>query len=362
MRIYNEICRALTDDQPVTLATIIATAGSTPAPSESKMLLFRGEKSHAIGTIGGGCLDASVIVSVRDDPHTAAVKILDYTLDDDIGDTGLNCGGTVTIALEPLSRQFLPLYRMIVSMQDEGEDACLVTTITPGAASRKTLYNTRGKTVAGSELPAAADELLRRHILDARFPHEPIRVQAGSDAYLLEFVQSQPHLFVFGGGHVGRAVSQCASLAGFRVTVVDDRHAYANKERFPEAFSVLCESFTESFKRLRITPSSYVVIVTRGHRHDEEVLEQALPLSPKYIGMIGSKRKVSGTFDRLAAKGASPALLEKIHAPVGLSIGAVTADEIGVSIVAELIAVRRNALDSLESAVSMRLNYSGSKH
>ena len=242
----------------------------------------------------------------------------------------------------------------------DGVDCCLVTQITGNGLSRKSLFSQEGKFLYGSELPPDAEGDIRQRIIQARFPHEPVYMQAGPENFILEFIQSQPHLIIFGGGHVGRAVSQCASIAGFRVTVVDDRHPFANKQRFPEAFSVLCENFVESFKRLTITPSTFVVIVTRGHRHDEEVLEQILRFSPKYIGMIGSKRKVTTIYDHLTAKGIPPDRLAGVHAPVGLNIGAVTADEIGVSITAELVAARRNVLNSIDPAVSMRLIYSRS--
>lgn len=359
MKIYKEICKALSEDKRVMLATIIATSGSTPAPSESKMLLFPDEKARAIGTVGGGCLDASIIVSVKDNPSGTLMKIMNFQLDDDIGDTGLNCGGTVTLALEPVLKSMLPVYEKIVAMQESGDDCCVVTNIAPDGSTKKSLFDSKGQFLDGSEFSESAVMTIREKILKKYIPGEAQRLQVESQEYILEFIQSEPHLIIFGGGHVGKAVCQCASAAGFRVTVVDDRHAFANKQRFPEAFSVLCESFEQSFNRLTITPSTYVVIVTRGHRHDEDVLEQALRFTPHYIGMIGSKRKVLTVYDHLVAKGSPPGQLKGIHAPVGLDIGARTAEEIAVSIVAELIAARRNVLDSIESKVSLRVIYTG---
>jgi xanthine dehydrogenase accessory factor len=361
MKIYKELCKALSEDKRVMLATIIATSGSTPAPTESKMLLFPDENTRALGTVGGGCLDASIIVSVKDNPSGTGIKIMNFQLDDDIGDTGLNCGGTVTLALEPISASMLPVYQTILSMQESGDDCCLATKITSGESAGKTLFDSNGLVLTGSALPDPVAKTLREAILKTHFPHETKRIETESAEYILEFIQSQPHLIIYGGGHVGKAVSRCASSAGFRVTVVDDRHAFANKQRFPEAFSVLCESFEQSFNRLTITPSTFVVIVTRGHRHDEDVLEQVLKYAPRYIGMIGSKRKVITVYDHLVAKGISPRRLDGIHAPVGLDIGARTAEEIGVSIVAELIAVRRNALNSIEPNISLRISYPAAK-
>ncbi len=339
------------------LATIIGTAGSTPAPSESKMLVFPDEGARALGTIGGGCLDANIIAAVKDNPKSTELQIMSIQLDDDIGDSGLNCGGVITVALEPLTESLNPLYNMILSRREEGENSCLVTMLRSGCTTEKALYSSGGKIVWNAESKQTPPTAVQNVITSTTYPHPPVRLSLGNEEYLLEFIQSEPQVFIFGGGHVGKAVSRCASLAGFRVTVVDDRHAFANKERFPEASSVLCESFDKAFDRLKITESSYLVIVTRGHRHDETVLEQAIKFNPKYIGMIGSKRKVVSAFDHLVTRGVHVEDLARVHAPIGLDIGARTAEEIGVSITAELIAIRWNAPVVEETNVSMRLDY-----
>jgi xanthine dehydrogenase accessory factor len=125
------------------------------------------------------------------------------------------------------------------------------------------------------------------------------------------------------------------------VTIVDDRQEYANPQRFPEAYRTLAVGFDASWEQLHITPSTSIVIVTRGHKFDERVLERAVHTPARYIGMIGSKRKVITTFDNLLGRGVPIELLRKVRAPMGLAIGALTAEEIGISITAELIAVRR---------------------
>src|SRR2546429_1105904 len=150
-------------------------------------------------------------------------------------------------------------------------------------------------------------------------------------------------LYIFGAGHVSVNLYQVAKHAGFDVTVVDDRDAYANRERFPEARDVIAEDFDVATSRLAPNESSYIVIVTRGHRDDMRVLRWAVQTQARYIGMIGSKRKTIAIFRELTKEGIPAHLFERVHAPVGLDIGAVTPEEIAVAITAELIAIRRHA-------------------
>ena len=150
-------------------------------------------------------------------------------------------------------------------------------------------------------------------------------------------------LYIFGAGHVATNLYHVVKHAGFDVIVVDDREAYANRERFPEAREVYAEDFEQVTARLAPHESSYIVIVTRGHRDDMRVLRWAVKTSARYIGMIGSKRKTIAIFKELQNQGLPAHLFERVHAPVGLDIGAITPEEIAVAITAELIAVRRHA-------------------
>jgi len=157
----------------------------------------------------------------------------------------------------------------------------------------------------------------------------------------IEPILPPPTLYIFGAGHISLAISKMAKMAGFRVVVIDDRAEFANPNRFPEADQIVVEDFSTSLPRLRINDSSYIAIVTRGHQFDEEVLEWAARTEACYIGMIGSKRKNQVVFEDLRSKGISRDKLEQVHAPIGLDIGAETPEEIAVSIVAELITIKR---------------------
>jgi xanthine dehydrogenase accessory factor len=167
-----------------------------------------------------------------------------------------------------------------------------------------------------------------------RFIEEPLRAH-------LDPIIPRPTVFVFGAGHVAIPVAHIAALAGFRVVVVDDRAEFANRERFPSADELMVASVKEAFRTLAVDDTGYIVAITRGHALDEDVVANALTTPARYIGMIGSKRKVAGIFGRLRERGFTDADLARVHAPIGVDISAETVEEIAVSIVAELIRVRR---------------------
>jgi xanthine dehydrogenase accessory factor len=157
----------------------------------------------------------------------------------------------------------------------------------------------------------------------------------------VEPVIPQPRAFIFGGGHISKSLSKVARLAGFETVIIDDREAFANRERFPEADEIHAGEYESVFPKLQVNSTSYVIIVTRGHRDDMRVLRWAVNTPAKYIAMIGSKRKTIAIVHELEREGLPREVFEKIYAPMGLEIGAVTPEEIAVSVVAEMIAIRR---------------------
>ncbi len=166
-------------------------------------------------------------------------------------------------------------------------------------------------------------------------------VCGGTLEIFVEPILPPADLYIFGAGHVAASLYKVARIAGFDVTVIDDREAYANRERFPEAQQVIAEDFEKAAAQLTPSESSYIVIVTRGHRDDMRILRWAVQTPARYVGMIGSKRKTITIFKELQAEGLPAHLFDRVHAPVGLDIGAITPEEIAVSITAELIAKRR---------------------
>jgi len=166
-------------------------------------------------------------------------------------------------------------------------------------------------------------------------------VCGGTLDIFIEPVLPAADLYIFGAGHVAASLYRSAQNAGFDCTIVDDRDLYANRDRFPEAREILAEDFDLAMAKLSPSESSYIVIVTRGHRDDMRVLRWAVQTPARYVGMIGSRRKTIAIFRELQKESLSAELFDRVHAPIGLDIGAVTPEEIAISITAELIAVRR---------------------
>jgi xanthine dehydrogenase accessory factor len=265
MDIFEEIIRLRREGKRGALATIVHTNGSIPSYESSRMLVR--EDGSIAGTVGGGCVEADVWAAAKEVLRTEAPRKMVFNLNRDASyDSGLICGGTLEIFVEPI-------------------------------------------------LP-------------------------------------QPMLYIFGGGHVSIALAHAAHAAGFAIGIVDDREAFANAQRFPMAAEIYT-SFDDAFEKIRPSAATFLVIVTRGHRDDMRVLAWAVNTSARYIGMIGSKRKVLSVYRALENEGYPAHSFERVHAPVGLEIGALTPEEIAVSIAAELIAVRRNAAGLAHKKVSL---------
>jgi xanthine dehydrogenase accessory factor len=172
-------------------------------------------------------------------------------------------------------------------------------------------------------------------------------VCGGSLDIFIEPILATPTLYLFGGGHVSLSISKVATLAGFETIVADDRQAFANKDRFPEALETYAGDWENTFARLQPNDFSYLVIATRGHKGDLTCLRWALTTPARFVGMIGSKRKLIEFSKVLTAEGVGGDQLERVHSPVGLDIGSLTPGEIAVAVVAEMVAVRRNAIPSV---------------
>ncbi len=170
----------------------------------------------------------------------------------------------------------------------------------------------------------------------------PTAVKTGDDFEIKEPMLPKERLIILGGGHIALPVCEFSAKCGFEVYVVDDRPAFANDDRFPWAAGVICDSFENGIAQLKITPYDFVVVITRGHRHDADCLRAILPgKQPAYLGMIGSRRRVRGLLDMLVDEGFSREGIDRICTPIGLNIGAVTPEEIAVSILSEIISYKR---------------------
>ncbi len=342
---FDKVRDALQTGKVVRFATIVATSGSTPAPQQSRMAIIFDDGLKVYGTVGGGCLDGGILGSLGAESDHPQVTIATYYLNDDEGESGLMCGGSVLVMQETPVSGMLPLYEQICEALLSNTPTLLLTYWNQHDQYRKTLLELDGSIRGGDPIVNELQSELTKARESCIASRKTIVQESSEWKLVLEFLDPQPRLIVFGGGHVGKVTTQCAALAGFRVTIADDRISFANRDRFPEAEEVVCDDFSTIVDRMRIDQHSYIVIVTRGHRHDELILEQVITRSPRYIGMIGSKRKILLTYEHLKARGISESDLQKVHAPIGMKINAQSPGEIGVAIVAELIAVWRGALD-----------------
>jgi xanthine dehydrogenase accessory factor len=316
--LFDDILRRADAGEPLAVCTVVRTRGSTPQKAGAVMLVRR--DGRTLGTIGGGCVEADVrtraLVELAADPRTApgaAASLHRFTLDHDPAwDDGLVCGGVMDVAVEVVH--------------------------SPAAAA--TYRAARDQLAAGREAAV-------RIVAAASPDGEPLAFE--------RTIEPAPALVIAGAGHVGVELAAAAARLGFGVTVVDDRADLASADRFPGATRVVGPIDSE-LARLPVTPHTYVVIVTRGHRHDGRALAAVVGSPARYVGLIGSKRKVLTIFAELRRAGVPAEQLARVHAPVGLDVGAVTPAEIAVSIAAELIAVRRGAAG--RGARPMRLTVS----
>jgi xanthine dehydrogenase accessory factor len=254
------------------------------------------------------------------------------------------------------------LFEEIVKMRRAGQRAALATIVhtngsIPSYESSRMLVREDGSisgTIGGgcveAEVWAAAKDVMQKESprkmvfnLNNEASYDNGLICGGTLEVFVEPILPQPVVYLFGGGHVSMAVAKAAHAAGFGIAVVDDRESFANKERFPMAQDVHT-SYEDAFAKIQPNVATYLTIVTRGHKEDMRVLAWAVRTDARYIGMIGSKRKVLSVYKALEEEGYKPEEFERVYAPMGLEIGALSPEEIAISIVAELVAVRRNAL------------------
>lgn len=254
----------------------------------------------------------------------------------------------------------MDIYEELVRLRRLGQKCAIATIVQvrgsiPSYESAKLLVREDGSmagTIGGGCVEAEVWNAAREVIEDEK-PRK-LSFNLGNDAaydnglicggqldVFVEVVVPQPRAYIFGGGHISRSLSQVANIAGFATVIVDNREAFASRERFPDADEVYAEEYEEVYPKLQINSSSYLIIVTRGHRDDMRVLRWAITTPARYIAMVGSRRKVYAILKEFEKEGIGRESLERIYSPMGLDIGAITPEEIAISVVAEMVAVRR---------------------
>jgi xanthine dehydrogenase accessory factor len=333
------------------MATIILQAGPSPRGIGAKCLIM--EDGSLVGTIGGGALEADTLLAAKKIFETGMPERLHFSLTGrDVEDTDMLCGGKVDVFLEPVapdSALHVSIFQKVARILGRGGSGIMATVLDQDRwqAGRvpKMFLDRSGEKTGSLFAEDAIDEALSDRLEEILQGNTPVIIPLVDDEgnraeIFVEPVVSSPVLYVFGGGHVSRQIVPVAALVGFQVVVTDDRPEFADTGYFPNAHEVLQLPFKGVMDRLSVDDGSYLVIVTRGHMHDKEVLAQALKTDAKYIGMIGSKRKRNLIYEKLLQEGFTREDISRVHSPVGIDIGAETPEEIAVSIVAELIQVR----------------------
>jgi len=297
------------------MATVARVRGSTPVPSGTKMLV--GEAGRLIGSVGGGCVEADVIGAALEAQARRQPAMMTHHLNADLaGDLGLSCGGTVDIFVEPVVSD--DAYVRVLEAAAGAESGVVRTAVRWEAGPTKTFEPLPPDAPRGE--PATLTK-------DGRF--------------VVERIITAPRVFVFGAGHVGAAIGRAAAAAGFRVVMIDDRPEYADPARFENGVGVLVGDADAALARYPLSAADAVVIATRGHRNDALILERVATSPAGYVGLLGSRRKKAVVTKGLTTAGVPAKALKRVRVPVGFAIGAVTPEEIAVSVVAELIAWRR---------------------
>jgi xanthine dehydrogenase accessory factor len=341
-----QLVQLLESGEQLAFGVVVETRGSTPQKPGAEALFLR--DGRIVGTLGGGCLEAESRRRALLSLDTGEPSLFELHLDEDFGwDDGLVCGGTARVFIQPLGSADLDLFQRLVGLRSERVPVAAAMVVQADCAEwvgRRCLLD--GEQVFATELPAELCRCLHGNA-GAALGHEGAHVRSLQLESQTVQVFLNPHLprctlLIAGAGHIGQALAHLGALTGFDVTVIDDRAEFANRARFPEAREVVVDDIESAVVRYPIDGETYVVIVTRGHRHDAVALRACLDSPAQYLGMIGSRRKIRLIFEQLVEGGyATPERLTEIHTPLGLDIGAVTVEEIAVSIIAEMIAVRR---------------------
>ena len=341
--LYARMAELEREGRPFAVATVVRTSGSTPQVVGAKMLID--DLGRTYGTLGGGCVEGDAFAEAKRVLVEGGTSLREYELTEDLAwDTGLVCGGTMWIHIEPGAGALTVGDRDLL-----GDVLAASSTGTPIALA--TLLRTEGRAVipAGRlfvEQSGASGGTLGDATLDARaraIAAETLRAGTARTAQLdeahellVEPIVAKPHLVVVGAGHVGLALAKLAQGLDYDVTVIDDRPEFASQERFPDGVEVVRADMVDALGTLPIGWNSFIVVATRGHKLDAQGLRAAIGTRARYVGLLGSKRKTILIDRMLRDEGVDEERLRAVHAPVGLDLGGRTPAEIALSVLAEL--------------------------
>ena len=350
--IYQKIPELIESDQVGAYCTVVETKGSTPQKPGSKLLILPNLRN--IGTLGGGCVEAEARRQAIGLMQDGMPRLLEFQLDSDYGwDDGLICGGNMKIFIDlPKTRAEAEMFQRLQALNAQKTPIVCATVVSSAKqgidVGMKMIFTATGERIGtlGDPDLEAAIEVETPGVLENN--RASLFRENDAATVFLEPLQPRPTLLIAGAGHVGQALCHLGSWLDFDIAIVDDRADFASEERLPEADEIIIGDIATELRNYPITPLTYVVIVTRGHQHDESALHSVVESDARYIGLIGSRRKIKLIFDDLMEAGISTERLQRVYAPIGLDINSKTVPEIAVSIASQLIQVR-NAADNIHT-------------
>ncbi|SPF40665.1 Xanthine and CO dehydrogenases maturation factor, XdhC/CoxF family [Candidatus Desulfosporosinus infrequens] len=335
--IIQTILNLQTTQAKAVLATIIRTEGSTPRGLGTQMLVM--ETGQIVGTIGGGTAERLVVPRAltllrADSDNQAEIQRLMINQETSSAQLAV-CGSCIEVLLEPVQEK--TFWQIALDLQMSGKEAVIVTSLVPPFP--KSILDVSGNVLWGqfnSELLHSAEKL--QEIYSG--PQAKVVEINEKYSWLVQPILQTKRLLILGAGHVAREVAYYAKPLDFQVTVIDDRAAFARPEFFPGVYEVICSDFRTGIKNYKPNCDTYVVIATWSHQNDAACLQDILNYAAKYVGMLGSKKKVTTIVNHLQQEGYTAQTLARLRAPIGLNINAQTPSEIAISILAEIIAVK----------------------
>ena len=341
--IYIQLVDKIINCNDCALATVVSTTGSTPQKPGSSAII--GKEGLVAGTVGGGSVELRISKKAVQSIDTNESGYFKFTLNDDISEENSSiCGGSMEILVDANPQKHQKVLQELTDSFNRHIPGLLITSAVETKDNLEVKREWVTKENLGSLVKNHENQLIdiARKMLANPKPYEIKEVKSvARQTVFLECVAPQPQLIIAGGGRVGKALSHQGKLLGFEVTVWDDRPEYANPENLPDADFILTGQLDEIFSQFKIHRQSYIVLVTRGHKKDADVLRKVIGSDAGYIGMIGSKKKIIQVREQFLKNGwATPQQWEALHAPIGLDINSQTVEEIAVSIAAELVLVR----------------------
>jgi xanthine dehydrogenase accessory factor len=342
--LFQDIQKLAQAEKRVAMATLVATRGTSPKREGAKMWV--GEEGRILGSVTiGGCVDARVIAESEKVLSSSEPRLIEMKLaNEDAWEIGFSCAGDLDVLIEPVdlanpNGNVFDLYRTVQNVVNQGRNAAIATSLKDSSFK---LLIVEGEEVSGTlgtpdldrEAQTVATELMRKRRSGT--------VSLGSNTLpvFFEVHGPPPTLIVFGAGHVSMPLISLAHDLGLKTIVVDGRPRFATRERFPDVDELLIGIPSEIAETLAYTSSTYVVLTAHDYKYDLPVLKVVLPAKPAYVGLLGSKRRGAAIKEFLKDGGMDESLLDQLHVPTGLDIGADSASEIALSILAETVAIK----------------------